>query len=236
MTVRAVPFLLALTAALAATPPAHPSADDSPLALSDLAGYRKALIEAGPATPPLAVSYRALWDHPERYEGKRVRVEGRIVRRFRQGALGTFPPLVEAWAVTPAGEPYCWVFPEPKGAIPSASKPSRFVGTFLKRIRYEGADVPRLAPLIVGPAPPVDVAPSQAPSEPPRQAFSWVDWSLGAGAALVVAAVLAWQHARKPIPRTPPLEMGPAPTFEASPQGDVRDLDGRQETSQDEAE
>ena len=57
------------------------------------------------------VGFRELWDHPETYRGRRVQVEGRVVRRFRQGAFGTFPPLDEVWAVSPAGDPFCLVFP-----------------------------------------------------------------------------------------------------------------------------
>lgn len=206
MTLRALALVPA--AALTVVPPERAAAGDSPLALSDLAAYRKALI-AGPAQPPAqAVGYRALWEHPQAYEGKRVQVEGRIVRRFRQGAVGTFPALIEAWAVTPAGEPSCWIFPDAAGPAPAGAATVRFVGTFLRRIRYEGADVPRLAPLIVGPS-----APSAAPSPPPapRAGFSPVDWALGVAAALTVALVLFWQHARRPPARFQP---GPAPSFE----------------------
>src|SRR5699024_4723036 len=85
------------------------------LSLSDLAPYRAAL-ERKPAGAAAAVTFRELWEHADRYEGKRVRVQGRVVRRFRQGAFGTFPPLVEAWAVSPAGDPFCLVFPAPAPA------------------------------------------------------------------------------------------------------------------------
>ena len=34
--------------------------------------------------------------------------------------------------------------------VPEAGRRVRFTGTFLKMVRYEGGDVPRLAPLVVG--------------------------------------------------------------------------------------
>lgn len=191
--------------------------DDSPLALADLADYRRALVARGDKEPrPTVVSFRELWDHPAKYQGKRIRVEGRIVRRFRQGAVGTFPPLVEAWAVTPWGEPFCWVYPAPEGQAPTVRdlnrEPVRFVGTYLRRIRYQGADVDRLAPLIVGPRPPAP-PPATASRPKPRSGHSLADWILGTTAAVVVLGALVWQHLKKPVSRTSILESGSAPLF-----------------------
>lgn len=192
--------------------------DDSPLALTDLADYRRALVARGSERAPALIRFRELWDHATKYEGTRVQVEGRIVRRFRQGAYGTFPPLVEAWAVTPSGDPFCWVYPAPRDdtTAPSGQENVRFVGTYLKRIRYQGADVERLAPLIVGPRP---------PSFPRRVARPAVvrsrnavnDWVLGLACAAVVVAVIAWQALRRPVSRPSSLEWGPAPQFEPPP-------------------
>ena len=113
------------------------------------------------------VGFRELWNHPTTYQGRRVQVQGRLVRRFRQGSFGTFPPLEEAWVFSPAGDPFCLVFPAPrdlgetkaetKTKMPGAAGSVRFAGTFLKLLEYQGADGPRRAPLIVGPAPPVAV-------------------------------------------------------------------------------
>jgi hypothetical protein len=202
--------------------------DESPLALADLADYRRALTARDPEPRPSAVSYRELWEHPARYQGTRIQVEGRIVRRFRQGAVGTFPPLVEAWAVTPLGEPFCLVYPTPKEEAPTVRDNVRFVGTYLKRIRYLGADVDRLAPLIVGPRPPS--SPTRSASRPKgRPGHSVNDWILGTAAAMVVVAVLAWQHLRKPTSRTSILESERPPLFEPTPS----ELSGRGE-NQDE--
>ena len=192
--------------------------DDSPLAVADLADYRRALMARDSELAPAVIRYRELWDHPAKYAGARVQVEGRVVRRFRQGAFGTFPPLVEAWAVTPSGDPFCWVYPAPKdeAATPTVQEDVRFVGTYLKRIRYQGADVERLAPLIVGPRPP---SLPRRPARPPvvRSGNAVNEWILGIASAAVVIAVIAWQYLRKPVSRTSNLECGPIPQFDSPP-------------------
>jgi hypothetical protein len=207
--------------------------DETPLNLADLADYRRALTPRDSEPRPTVVSYRELWEHPERYQGTRIQVEGRIVRRFRQGTVGTFPPLVEAWAVTPLGEPFCWVYPAPKAEAPAVRDSVRFVGTYLKRIRYQGADVDRLAPLIVGPRPPASLP--RAASRPNASSghYSVTDWILGTAAAVIVMAVLAWQHLRKPISRLMILESEPPPLFEPTP-SELRVREEHQDEAHDE--
>src|SRR4051794_99344 len=86
--------------------------EESPPGLADPPGYRAALEDRpGPEGPVAAVGFRDLWDHSQRYRGRRVRVDGRIVRQFRQAPVGLFPALTEAWMVSPAGDPFCLVFP-----------------------------------------------------------------------------------------------------------------------------
>jgi len=208
----------------------------SDLALADLAAYRAAL-DGKPAGAATAVTFRALWEHPETYQGRRVRVEGRVARRFRQGAFGTFPPLVEAWAVTPAGDPFCLVFADPSPGVDGpAAAPAPvpgasvgFEGVFLRQIRYPGSDTARLAPLIVGDRPPTvtaAAAPEPGPAPGPDRArvgpatgvwgrFSRLDWALGIGAAVVVVWVLVFQHLRRPPRRLLRLEgqVDPPPEF-----------------------
>jgi hypothetical protein len=198
----------------------------SNLNLADLAPYRAAL-GGKPGGPTVAVTFRDLWDHPDRYERKRVRVEGRVERRFRQGALGTFPPLVEAWAVNSAGDPFCLVFPDPKRrpetAVADDAAPGalvRFEGVFLRQVRYQATDTARLAPLIVGDRPPVVTnavpKPTTSPAGPTAVLGAWGDfsafeWSLGLAAGVVVALALARQHLRR-APRKPlRLESDPEP-------------------------
>ncbi len=148
---------------------------DDQLSLADLAGYRAALSgkatadDAQPSDAPARVGFRDLWERPDAYRGRRVTVHGRVARIFRQGPVGSFPPLLQFWIFSTAGDPYCLVFPRPSDesgggqeaevrrdppAIPGAGLAVRFTGTFLKMIRYAGGDGERLAPLIVGDRPP----------------------------------------------------------------------------------
>lgn len=182
--------------------------EDAGLSTADLAPYRAALAGT-PGGPAVAVTFRDLWDHPERYQGRRIRVEGRAVRRFRQGATGTFPPLVETWAVSPAGDPFCLVFPDSGpvavGPDPAPGASVRFEGVFLRRLRYQGGDAARLAPWIVGHRPPVVTAPAppvaKAGVPGSRGSLSRVEWTIGLLAAGFVALALARQHARGPSRR-----------------------------------
>ncbi len=99
-------------------------ADDSDLthqiSLADLADYRVAL--SGKATaddakandPPSRVLFKDLWLHEDRFRGRRVTVQGRVSRIFRQGPVGSFPPLAEVWITSRAGDPICVVFSQPR--------------------------------------------------------------------------------------------------------------------------
>jgi len=193
---------------------------DVPAEHAALAG--KATVD-GPhaADPPRAVSFRDLWDHPDDWRGRRVVVRGTVARVFRQGAVGSFPPLVEGWLSTPAGDLLCVVFPRlgPGDRPIEPGHKVAFTGTFLRPIRYAAADQPRLAPLIVGDRPPAPVkgAPGEGSdaaalrsigaspvpdSRPPPAADSWsaAGWAFGLILGLGAAAALAWQHLRKPFP------------------------------------
>ena len=115
--------LVAFLCALALLPRLSPASGqtdkpDDRLGLADLPAEHAAL--AGKATidgpeahaPPQSVTFRELWNHPEAWRGRRVRVRGTIARVFRQGAIGSFPPLAEAWLSTPEGDLLCVVFPQ----------------------------------------------------------------------------------------------------------------------------
>jgi hypothetical protein len=151
------------------------------LTLADLAAYRaalsgKATADAAESTDlPVSVGFKDLWEHSERFRGRRVVVEGRVTRIFRQGPIGQFPALAELWISSPAGEPFCLVVPQsietsrsetkstagkPRdagGVIPEIGANVRSLGTFLKMVRDAAADVARLAPLVVCDQPPVPV-------------------------------------------------------------------------------
>jgi hypothetical protein len=140
---RRLPFMLLLglflvfsatAAGQDADPDRDPDADrDDRLGLADLAAYRAALSgkatadEARPSDPPVPVGFRDLWNRPEAYRGRRVTIRGRLERSFRQGAVGSFPPLVEAWIFSPSGDPFCLVYPRAGAgtdAGPSTGPPS----------------------------------------------------------------------------------------------------------------
>jgi hypothetical protein len=163
---------------------------DDRLGLADLAAYRAALSgkatadDARPSDSPQPVGFRDLWERPEAYRGRRVTIRGRLERTFRQGAVGSFPPLVEAWIFSASGDPVCVVFPRPEtpagggsadsqrpdsqadvSPIPGPGRLVRFTGTFLKTVRYTAGDGERLAPLIVGDRPPAPQSPTEARGE-----------------------------------------------------------------------
>ena len=199
------------------------------LSLSDLAPYRAALEpkskpKPGATAPAEPVTFRDLWDHPEAHRGRRVRCEGRVVRRFRQGAFGTFPPLTEVWAVSAAGDPFCLVFPTPAAAGPDPAPGAsvRFEGTFLRRLRYQGGDADRLAPLVVGDRPPAVTTPAPPrPTRPPPglappgAGLTRFEWPLGLLAAAVLALALARRHLLGPSrpPVRPRGDEEPPPEF-----------------------
>jgi hypothetical protein len=213
----------ALAAALATLPAVAtgqepPDASDQAFGLPDLPAEHAAL--AGKATvdgpraadPPRPASFRDLWDHPDDWRGRRVVVRGTVERIFRQGAVGSFPALVEAWLGTPRGDLLCVVFPRQGSDRPlEAGRTVDFTGTFLRPIRYAAADQPRLAPLIVGDRPPEPVKkiPDEGSAEaalrsigaspvPDSRPLPAAGWILGLFLGLAAAAVLAWQHVRGP--------------------------------------
>jgi hypothetical protein len=199
---------------------------DERISLADLAAYRAALSgkptadNARRSDPPVQVGFRELWDHPETHRGRRVTVRGRLERTFRQEAVGSFPPLVEAWIFSAAGDPICVVFPRPnEGGVPDPGRPVRFTGTFLKTVRYPVEDGDRLAPLIVGdrppePQPPGERGESAAPpsgagavlraigggSRPGADRRAWTYETLGLG--LIIAALAALVIARQQLRNT----------------------------------
>lgn len=147
-----------------------------PLTLVDLADYCAAISgratdnHARAADAPPQVVFGDLWNRTDQFRGHLVTVGGQVTRIFRQGPVGSFPPLVEVWITSPSGDPFCVVFPQPSQAaadheqdpvadhmqgarpiqIPELGHTIRFTGTFLKMVRYAARDGARLAPLVVG--------------------------------------------------------------------------------------
>lgn len=214
MTRRTLGWIAAWLALIGPAPAPAFAADDGPLALTDLAAYRRALEPTpGAAGPAPRVDFAALWKAPKTWAGRRVAVAGRVARAFTQPAVGSFPPLTETWIAGPAGDPICLVAPARDGAPrPRVGDSVAFTGTFLRPIRYRGGDVDRLAPWLVGPEPP-----APAPAEPAPPAGSpardgRVDVAVGVAAGAAVLAMLARRHLARPAVRRP-AEADPAPRF-----------------------
>ncbi|WP_165070681.1 hypothetical protein [Paludisphaera rhizosphaerae] len=196
--------------------------DDAPLGLTDLAAEHDALTGKGDASPPRPATFRDLWERPDEFRNRRVAVSGRVVRSFRQDAVGSFPALVESWIEQPSGDLLCVVFPAPPRETGVATGASvTFTGTYLRRVRYK-AEGDRLAPLIVGPAAPVVEKPAPAATEEsPRN-----DWpgplaivGLFVGLA-AIGGLLAWRSLamasgprRRRRSQGPRPEPGPDPEF-----------------------
>lgn len=196
--------------------------EDRPLTIADLDEYRRALRADEPGDPaPEPVSFVTLWERPEEFLGRRVSVEGKAARRFRQGAIGEYPPLVELWIATRTGNPTCLVYPEPTGGDPTPLGATvRFAGTFQKRVRYEAGDEPRIAPLVVGPEAPTVLRGPARGAWQPIGPFRPVDWMVGAIVAAGVVSVIVRQVLMRPgRPRRALREAieGPPPEFEDGP-------------------
>ena len=202
------------------------------LTLADLAAYRSAL--SGKATAdgarasdqPVRTTFRDLWSHPDGFRGRRVTVNGRVERIFRQGQVGSFPALAEVWVASPAGDPFCLIVPERDGSgvlpehtpgtnnlgtrrpIPNIGQTVQFTGTFLKMVRYAAGDGARLAPLVVGAhAPAQDTAQASTDRGQPgvrlkKWAGSPASWLVGLTLALITAVGLAWRSLHRPFERT----------------------------------
>jgi hypothetical protein len=214
------------------------AAQDSPsndrLSLADLVHYRAALAgkptadNAKASDQPVRVVFKDLWDRPEAFRGRRVTIEGRTERIFRQTAVGDFPALAEIWIASTSGDPFCLVIPQkpvglsvsshnlssgtaaPRGDLPKLGQNVRFIGTFLKLVRYTAGDGDRLAPLVVGDQPPMhvrddskaaheDLFPSNArrPNQTP-----WAgSWFFGLAVLLVITAAFVFRRSRAVLQR-----------------------------------
>lgn len=199
------------------------------LGLADLVAYHAALTgkaktdDASTADPAIRVGFKDLWNQPETFRGRRVLVEGRVQRVFRQGPVGTFPALAEVWIVSPAGDPFCLVFPQDSGKatpvgdhpgfesghtlrqMPQRGQMAQFTGIFLKIVSFAAGDGTRLAPLIVGNQQPHTMASvamvDHRPSLPANYLGGrWTElsksWLLGLTLAFVVAGALAIRQFR----------------------------------------
>jgi hypothetical protein len=206
------------------------------LSLMDLAKYRAALTgkptadDAKSSDTPIRVSFDDLWNRPDALRGRRVTIQGRVERIFRQGPVGSFPALAEIWIASPTGNPYCLVAPQESGPgispvndhdlegsatpqrISKLGQTVRFTGTFLRMIRYAAGDGDRLAPLVVGEQPPIPAPESAKVNRASsfsvdhlegRWAASPASWLLALALALLTAGMVARRHLLAPMRRSP---------------------------------
>lgn len=165
--------------------------DGAPVSGADLAAYRRALANDEAAVP---VDFRTLWEKADSGRGRRVRIEGRALRRFAEPAADELPGLTELWLGVEGNQVVCIVYPTPAtGNVPLGAK-VEFTGTYVRRIRYAGAAEARLAPLIVGAEPPRLIERGAA-SRSVREDWAgrWLACGLAAGAGVGVA----WWHVRR---------------------------------------
>jgi hypothetical protein len=211
----------AIAIVLAGLIAAHPGpARDDPEPKPDrraalLQALDSAALDPTPATP---VAFRDLWDHEDDWKGRRVTVEGRIVRRFSQPAIGPFPALTETWILTGGDNPLCLVYPvpEPSSSDAPVGARVRFAGWSLGHVTFAASDQPRLAPLIAGPEPPARLDRPHGDTQGAEPALPW-GW-IAAGAAVIgfLAALGSIAVSRRhlvretELPRSSPFTPGPA--------------------------
>lgn len=160
-----------------------------------ISGYKAALTET-PTGRAVPVRFRDLWDRPKAYEGRRVQVEGRLMRQFSGPSAGELPERVESWIATESGDLICLVsLASSQRENPGPhSTPLQFDGTFLGLIDYESGDVTRRAPLVVGPTQPRRVSRGQIVT----QRTSLADWLLAAACLIFVVMMLGRVAMRRP--------------------------------------
>jgi hypothetical protein len=224
-------YLVSLIAIVSCSTRAVADDIESPdrLSLADLVAYRAALAgkptadDARVSDPAVRVVFKDLWNRPESFRGRRVIIEGRVQRIFRQGPVGDFPALAEIWIAAPAGDPFCLVVPQEivtassslsKSAVsaqagvrqlPKLGLMVRFTGTFLRMVGYSAGDGSRRAPLIIGDQSPVSVQDGASAEEPksftanrPRNAWNTGSgsWPLGLALAVLLAATVVLCRSR----------------------------------------
>lgn len=208
---------------------ASASADASGrLSAADLPAYLQALgepiEESGSAADSAAIpnpTFTELWRDPSSFRDRRIRVQGRAARRFRQDAVGDFPPLVELWLVDAGRNPICVVYPAPvagsgsdSDSEPKIGETVAFTGRFLRLLSYPGEDAERLAPLIVGPQPPIVAISGGTSSAAAQSAWSAVrrwEWLVAGALASAIGLAFLTLRQRRPRPQSRSRRHGLAP-------------------------
>lgn len=104
------------------------------------------------------VAFTQLWEQPEKYRGKLIRLRLHVRRVLQYDAPenpSSIPKVCEAWGWTDESRsfPYVVVFADPPADLPIGTDVRteiEFVGYFLKVMSYTAFDHSRGAPLLVG--------------------------------------------------------------------------------------
>jgi len=125
-----------------------------PVGLADWPALDRALKRPSPGSGRI-VSFRELWSARPGLGDEPVLIAGVVYRRFRSEPRGQFPSLEEIWVRTDDDG-----LAVVTNVVPSKSEknaadrtapgsPVRLVAYFLRKIRYEAEDEPRIAPWLV---------------------------------------------------------------------------------------
>lgn len=128
-----------------------------PVSLADWPALFRALNTTSEA-PGRIISFRELWDAKPGSIIGQISLSGLVIRRFRREAIGQFPPLEELWVrtdddglilVTSRSQSKSNDEVTTESDPTGPGKAITVSGQFLRKIRYEAADSPRIAPWIV---------------------------------------------------------------------------------------
>jgi hypothetical protein len=140
--------------------------DKTPITLGDMAAYA-ALLERVRTTPAAHLAARSrrdvifsqLLDRPGRHRGLPIHLQGTakriLIQDEIQPELSPKGRIYEAWVFTDDGQgfPYVLVFEDAPPGLPIGDDVNELIafnGYFLKLLAYQAADVPRVAPMLVG--------------------------------------------------------------------------------------
>jgi hypothetical protein len=180
-----------------------------PVGLADWPALARALKEPA-RTEGRIVSFRELWAADPKLADEPVVVSGVVFRRFRREPVGQFPALEELWIRTD-DDGLAVVTNKARDKAAEGHDPTqpglpvRILAVFLRKIRYEAEDEPRIAPWLVAKRVLGDSAGDSDGASPGESsdATQWfvLIWATLASTA-VLRALMSWSRkaGRRPMP------------------------------------
>lgn len=149
----------------------NPTAQDvvEPVGLVDWPALARAL-KADKAAQGRIVSFRELWLAKPGDLAEPLSISGVVLRRFRREPVGQFPALEELWVHTDDDNLLVVTHPSQakspdKADITAPGSAVDLVATYMRNVRYNAADEPRVAPWLVARSiVPTGAAPFEQPS------------------------------------------------------------------------